>query len=191
MTAYFALLLCSDDFERIREIDEIVYGCRSVKKVFGRSPKRTSSFYPKIHFLTSRDVRNFLFDKLRAEWLDLKQTYRERTFSFVISDCKLVNKGLLFLTMRAPKEAKMLRMSLSEMINKYRTGEVEEGRAGDKYWDSFPHLSIGSDISSEESHRIKRDLVQKGVIGSELVFSDPVLYSRSSDWDKESELRYY
>jgi hypothetical protein len=114
---FFAFLLSPESYIILKEMDELILRKRAVKNVFGRSDDQRSSFYPKLHFISSGDVDGNKFDEVVSMWQKIKPEISVEAMSFRIKGLELVGNGLLFLKLETNESIEKIRKSISDSLN--------------------------------------------------------------------------
>lgn len=191
ITVYFGLMLVQESFPMLRNIDTVVYDKRKEKKEFHRSENRNSSFYPKVHILSSRDVRKDIWDDIVIQWKKYASSISQVEFSLPISGLLRVGEGLLLLKLQSNDQIERIRKKIVSFIQPFRTMSVKKGKGGDAHWDSFPHISLATEITSEDMNNIQAKFDTDNYTNMNLKFDQLVMYKKDVSWEEEGRLKYY
>lgn len=187
----FGFPISSEDFPTLLQIDKLIFENRQEKIKFGRSKKRKSSFFPKLHILIIRDMNRKVFGELVKTWRKKKNIFKGRSFEFTIDSLQHTQDGLLFIHIKCPKWLAKARTEIARCVQGFRTGAETQGKYGDKHWYKPLHISAAFQISKQDFKKIDKKFTEEGYIGKELTFDPPVMYERASGWDDEVEVVYY
>lgn len=185
------LLMALDSLGLLRQIDALVVKYQEQETTFKRSASTSSSFYPKVHLLQCRDIDPAKLGELRRVWSEKKGYFYPVEHVFHISELQHSEDGKLLLVLRPPVYLAEWKDRLVTLVEPFRTKQVKQGKGGDEFFYSPPHISIGFEITPEDYTTIKTAFELGEFSGKVMFFQDLVMYEKKSEWAAEEQLEYF
>lgn len=151
---------------------------------FTVSPKRDSSFYPKITLYVAKDVLTSHLPQVRQ----VDQSIPEHTvISLQVSALKKTESGLLLLTFQESPELRTLQDNIARHVQPYRATPEFPPTYGYKYFAEPLHITVGMNAENFDEGKLQE---QSGTVSElHIEFDSYGLFTKNTSWETEGKLQ--